>query len=70
MPSKMLIINADDCNLTSKVTEAILSANETGIVTSTTFIIQPRINGSIFHEHNNEKSSFLVDLAANLSVEA
>lgn len=39
MKTKTLIINADDCNLTSQVTEAILKAHESGIVTSTTFLI-------------------------------
>jgi predicted glycoside hydrolase/deacetylase ChbG (UPF0249 family) len=39
MTRKILIVNADDCNLTPKVTEAILSAHETGIITSTTFMI-------------------------------
>lgn len=39
MKSKILIVNADDCNLTSQVTEAILKAHENGIVTSTTFLI-------------------------------
>lgn len=39
MTRKTLIINADDCNLTPKVTEAILDAHETGIVTSTTFMV-------------------------------
>jgi len=39
MKQKTLIINADDCNLTSQVTEAILKAHENGVVTSTTFLI-------------------------------
>lgn len=39
MTKKILIINADDCNLTPKVTEAILSAHDTGVVTSATFMI-------------------------------
>jgi len=39
MKQKTLIINADDCNLTSQVTEAILKAHENGIVTSTTFLV-------------------------------
>ncbi len=39
MKQKTLIINADDCNLTSQVTGAILKAHENGIVTSTTFLI-------------------------------
>ena len=36
---RRLIVNADDCNLTPKVTEAILKAHATGIVTSTTFMV-------------------------------
>ncbi len=39
MSQKILIVNADDCNLTSQVTEAILKSHENGIVTSTTFLI-------------------------------
>ncbi|MFA5159082.1 MAG: ChbG/HpnK family deacetylase [Candidatus Omnitrophota bacterium] len=39
MKQKTLIINADDCNLTFQVSEAILKAHENGIVTSTTFLI-------------------------------
>ena len=36
---KRLIVNADDCNLTTGVTEAILAAHQKGIVSSTTFLI-------------------------------
>ncbi len=50
MPSKLLIINADDCNLTPKVTEAILSAHETGIVTSTTFMVNLPISESLVRD--------------------
>ena len=39
MRQKSLIVNADDCNLTSQVTEAIVKAHENGIVTSTTFLV-------------------------------
>ena len=39
MKQKTLIVNADDCNLTSRVTEAILKSHENGIVTSTTFLV-------------------------------
>ncbi|HNX68860.1 MAG TPA: ChbG/HpnK family deacetylase [Candidatus Omnitrophota bacterium] len=39
MKQKILIVNADDCNLTPKVTEAILKAHQNGIVASTTFMI-------------------------------
>lgn len=50
MARKVLIINADDCNLTPKVTEAILSAHETGIVTSTTFMINLPIPSNVVRE--------------------
>ncbi|EFK96902.1 YdjC-like protein [sediment metagenome] len=36
---KYLIVNADDCNLTDGVTRAILHSHDSGIVTSTTFLI-------------------------------
>lgn len=36
---KLLIVNADDCNLTRGVTRSILEAHAGGIVTSTTFLI-------------------------------
>jgi len=37
--SKVLIINADDCNLTSGVTHAILDAHDNGVVSSTTWMV-------------------------------
>ncbi len=36
---RRLIVNADDCNLTRGVTEAILKAHRSGIVSSTTFLV-------------------------------
>jgi predicted glycoside hydrolase/deacetylase ChbG (UPF0249 family) len=36
---KQLIVNADDCNLTPGVTEAILKCHDRGIVTSTSFLV-------------------------------
>lgn len=36
---RQLIVNADDCNLTPGVTEAILDCHDHGILTSTTFMI-------------------------------
>ena len=36
---RVLIVNADDCNLTPGVTRAILDAHDHGIVTSTTFLV-------------------------------
>src|SRR3989338_7288177 len=35
----LLIVNADDCNLTPGVTQAILDCHDRGILTSTTFMI-------------------------------
>ena len=50
MKQKMLIINADDCNLTSQVTSAILKAHENGIVTSTTFLINLPVGPGVVRE--------------------
>ena len=50
MKQKILIINADDCNLTSQVTEAILKAHENGIVTSTTFLINLPVGPDVVRE--------------------
>lgn len=50
MREKILIINADDCNLTPKVTEAILKAHQNGIVTSTTFLVNLPINSEVVQE--------------------
>ncbi len=36
--NRILIVNADDCNLTPGVTRAILECHDTGIVSSTTFM--------------------------------
>lgn len=36
---RVLIVNADDCNLTEGVTQAILKCHDDGIVSSTTFLI-------------------------------
>ena len=36
---RLLIVNADDCNLTPGVTKAILDCYDTGILTSTTFMV-------------------------------
>ena len=36
---RVLIVNADDCNLTSGVTQAILEGHDRGIVSSTTFLV-------------------------------
>ena len=50
MKQKTLIINADDCNLTSQVTEAILKAHENGIVTSTTFLVNLPVGAGVVRE--------------------
>lgn len=50
MKEKILIINADDCNLTPKVTEAILKAHQNGIVTSTTFMINLATSTEVVQE--------------------
>ncbi|MFH1800026.1 MAG: ChbG/HpnK family deacetylase [Candidatus Omnitrophota bacterium] len=50
MKQKMLIVNADDCNLTSQVTSAILKAHENGIVTSTTFLINLPVGPGVVRE--------------------
>ena len=55
MIQKLLIINADDCNLTPKVTEAILSAHETGVVTSTTLMVNLPTAANIIKELVNAK---------------
>ncbi len=39
MAEKFLIINADDCNLTPGVTQAILNCHDSGILTSTTWMV-------------------------------
>ncbi len=36
---RVLIVNADDCNLTDGVTQAILKCHQQGIVSSTTFLV-------------------------------
>ncbi|HOW58996.1 MAG TPA: ChbG/HpnK family deacetylase [Candidatus Omnitrophota bacterium] len=56
MKQKVLIINADDCNLTSQVTEAILKAHANGIVTSTTFMVNLPANGDVVRELNASKN--------------
>lgn len=50
MKQRVLIVNADDCNLTPKVTEAILGAHATGIVTSTTFMLNLRVATDVVRE--------------------
>lgn len=50
MKQRILIVNADDCNLTPKVTEAILKAQATGIVTSTTFMVNLKVPTGVVKE--------------------
>ena len=40
---KILIVNADDCNLTRGVTEAILDCHDQGILSSATFLINLQV---------------------------
>ncbi len=47
MTKRILIVNADDCNLTAQVTESILQAHKTGIVTSTTFLVNLPIDKKV-----------------------
>lgn len=47
MQSRLLIVNADDANLTPGVNEAIFQAHEEGIVTSTTFLINLPFSPSV-----------------------
>ena len=55
MPNRVLIVNADDCNLTKKVTEAILECHEKGIVTSTTFFVNLPVVDSTVKKLAREK---------------
>jgi chitin disaccharide deacetylase len=50
MKQRTLIVNADDCNLTSQVTEAIIKAHENGIVTSTTFLVNLPVEKAVVRE--------------------
>jgi predicted glycoside hydrolase/deacetylase ChbG (UPF0249 family) len=50
MKQKILIVNADDCNLTSQVTEAILKSHENGVVTSTTFLMNLPVGTGVVRE--------------------
>lgn len=50
LKQKILIVNADDCNLTARVTEAILKAHQNGIVTSTTFMVNLPVDLDVVQE--------------------
>ena len=56
MKRRTLIINADDCNLTSQVTEAIVKAHENGIVTSTTFLVNLPVEAAVVRELLSKKN--------------
>lgn len=56
MKRRTLIVNADDCNLTSQVTEAIVKAHENGIVTSTTFLVNLPVEAAAVRELLSKKS--------------
>ena len=44
---RRLIVNADDFGLTAGVSRGILEAHRRGIVTSTTLIANPRLDGAM-----------------------
>lgn len=47
---RVLIVNADDCNLTSGVTAAILECHDRGIVSSTTFLVNLPVAGKTIRQ--------------------
>ncbi len=53
---RVLIVNADDCNLTHGVTQAILDCHDRGIVTSTTFLVNLPVDSSTLHAVKKRKS--------------
>jgi len=54
--NRILIVNADDCNLTSGVTEGILECHHSGIVTSTTWLVNlPVAKESLFRSVRKSK---------------
>lgn len=67
MRQKVLIINADDCNLTAQVTAAILKAHRQGIVTSTTFLVNLPVDLEVIREMNTFKR-FGVGLHLNITL--
>lgn len=52
---RILIVNADDCNLTAGVTEAILDCHDHGILTSTTFMANLPADPSLLLELRGRK---------------
>jgi chitin disaccharide deacetylase len=53
---RQLIVNADDCNLTPGVTQAILDCHDRGILTSTTFMISLPLDSSTVKEMKRRKN--------------
>ncbi|MBI3306286.1 MAG: ChbG/HpnK family deacetylase [Candidatus Omnitrophica bacterium] len=53
---RVLIVNADDCNLTRGVTRAILECHDTGIVSSTTFMANLPVEPSTVRELKKRKN--------------
>ena len=52
---RFLIVNADDCNLTRGVSEAILDCHDHGILSSTTFMANLPIESSLVREIKKRK---------------
>ncbi len=52
----LLIVNADDCNLTPGVTQAILDCHDEGILTSTTFMINLPVESKTIREIKKRKN--------------
>lgn len=52
---RLLIVNADDCNLTPQVTRAILEGHDSGILTSTTFMINLPVESRSLREIKKRK---------------
>ncbi|MCM8776362.1 MAG: ChbG/HpnK family deacetylase [Candidatus Omnitrophica bacterium] len=53
---RILIVNADDCNLTQGVTEAILDCHDRGIVTSTTILVNLPVDSRMVRETKKRQS--------------
>ncbi len=55
-PVKKLIVNADDCNLTPGVTQAILDCHDRGILTSTTWMVNLPHDGKTVQAVKSKKN--------------
>ncbi len=53
---KILIVNADDCNLTRGVTEAILDCHDQGLLSSATFLINLPVEGWTLRQLQKRKT--------------